>query len=204
VAQLYLPNSVFRGQNAASLFGMTIYGILTIGMLGVIMGQYLFTSESSFFDGLITRRASLFDLLKSKYILYSSYSLLVTLLLLIPAAQGKIKFLFLISTFLYVVGPIYFLIFQNAVYNKSHFDLFDKGMMNWKGQSGNMLVVTMIAMFIPTFLVCILHLIWGETTASWFMLTTGIAFALSAKYWLRNIYRRFLKRRYKNMDGFRN
>ncbi|MDR2806354.1 MAG: DUF5687 family protein, partial [Dysgonamonadaceae bacterium] len=186
------------------MFAMYLYGILTFGALGLVMGQYIFTSESSFFDGLMTRRSSPFDLLKSKYILYSSYSLLVTILLLIPAIQGKIDLMFLLSAFLYTTGPIYFIIFQNAVYNKTHFDLFDKGMMNWKGQSGNMIAITMITMFIPVILILIIQSLWGQTGTRLFMLITGLIFTLTASYWLKAIYKRFLKRKYINMDGFRN
>jgi hypothetical protein len=197
---LYTPNNAFSKSGPFIFF---FYGILAVGLMGIVMGQYLFTSESSFFDGLSARKISIFELLKSKYILYCSYSLLVTLVLLIPAFQGKISGFLLISLFFYTIGPIYFLIFQNAVYNKTHFDLFDKGMWNWKGQSGNMILIAMITMFVPVILVLILHFIAGETVTYWFMLITGLGFTLTSKYWLAWIYNRFLKRKYKNMEGFR-
>ncbi|GHV57450.1 hypothetical protein FACS1894182_06320 [Bacteroidia bacterium] len=203
VVQLYIPNNMYQRSGGSGIFVMYLYCILTLGTLGLIMGQYIFTSESSFFDGLMARRSSIFDLLKSKYILYFSYSLFVTLLLLIPAIQGKISILFLLSAFFYTVGPIYFIIFQNAVYNKTHFDLFDKGMMNWKGQSGNMIAITMITMFVPVILILIVNALWGQTTVCLFMLITGLTFTLTVKYWLTGIYKRFSKRRYKNMEGFR-
>lgn len=197
---LYASNIAFSNDGTFILF---LYGTFSIGLMGLIMGQYLFTSESSFFDGLAARKTSIFELLKSKYILYCSYSLLVTLLLLIPAFHGKISGLLLVSLFFYTIGPIYFLIFQNAVYNKTHFDLSDKGMWNWKGQSGNMWVITMITMFIPVILALILNGLFGEMTANGFMLIVGLAFTLGSKYWLRWTYNRFLKRKYKNMEGFR-
>lgn len=197
---LYDPSNVFTKSGPFIFF---LYGTLAIGLMGIIMGQYLFTSESSFFDGLATRKVSLSELLKSKYILYCSYSLLVTLLLLIPAFQGKISGFLLVSLFFYTTGPIYFIIFQNAVYNKTYFDLFDKGMWNWKGQSGNMIAITMITMFVPVILVLRLSAIFGETVAYSFMLVVGLAFTFTSKYWLMWIYNRFLKRKYKNMDGFR-
>ncbi|GHT48494.1 hypothetical protein FACS189440_12260 [Bacteroidia bacterium] len=187
----------------AGAFNLVLYEILTIGMLGIVMGQYIFTAESSFFDGLMSRKLSMYELLKGKYILYSAYSLFVTLLLLVPVFHGKLELLLLLSLFFYVIGPIYFMIFQNAVYNKTYFDLFDKGMMNWKGQSGNMVVITMITMFLPVILVLILYGIIGKTPTYWFMLITGLAFTLSSQYWLKWIYKRFLKRKYKNMEGFR-
>ncbi|GHT74389.1 hypothetical protein AGMMS50262_07260 [Bacteroidia bacterium] len=197
---IYAPNNnLIRSGHFVFYF----YGIFAIGLMGIIMGQYLFTSESSFFDGLSARKASIFDLLKSKYIFYSSYSLLVTLLLLVPAFQGKISGFLLISLFFYTIGPIYFLIFQNAVYNKTYLDLFDKGMMNWKGQSGSMVMVTMITMFVPVILMLIINAICGETITCWFMLIVGLIFTLTSQYWLKGIYKRFLKRRYKNMEGFR-
>jgi len=203
VVQLYGPNNIYQRANNSSMFSLYLYSILTIGTLGMIMGQYIFTSESSFFDGLMARRSSLFDLLKSKYILYFSYSLFVTLLLLIPAIQGKISLLFIVSVFFYTVGPIYFMIFQNAVYNKAYLDLFDRGMMNWKGKSGNTIAITMITMFIPVILILIINSIWGQNTVCMFMLITGLAFTLTVKIWLKGIYKRFLKRKYKNMEGFR-
>jgi hypothetical protein len=201
VWQLYSPDSMF--QQPGGTFMMLLYGILVIGLLGIIMGQYIFTAESSFFDGLIARKLSIQELLRSKYFLYCSYSLFVSLLLLIPAFQGKMSVLLLLSLFFYVIGPVYFMIFQNAVYNKTYLDLFDKGMMNWKGQSGNMVTITMITMFLPVILVLIMHTVFGATIAYLFMLITGIGFALTSNFWLNWIYRRFLKRRYKNMEGFR-
>jgi hypothetical protein len=197
---LYAPKNIFA---ASGPFIFFLYGMMAIGLMGIIMGQYLFTSESSFFDGLASRKIPIFELLKSKYILYCSYSLLVTLLLLIPAFQGKISGFLLVSLLFYVTGPIYFIIFQNAVYNKTYFDLFDKGMWNWKGQSGNMIAIMMITMFVPIILVLILNAVFGEIVSNSFMLITGLAFTLTSKYWLKWIYNRFLKRKYKNMEGFR-
>jgi len=199
---LYSPNNIFT-QSSGGPFVFLLYGTMAIGLMGIIMGQFLFTSESSFFDGLASRKVSIFELLKSKYILYCSYSLLVTLLLLIPAFQGKINGFLLVSLLFYVTGPIYFIIFQNAVYNKTYFDLFDKGMWNWKGQSGNMIVITMITMFVPVILVLILNATFGEMITYSFMLIVGLAFTLTSKYWLTWIYNRFLKRKYNNMEGFR-
>jgi hypothetical protein len=197
---LYAPHNIFASSGP---FIFLLYGTMAVGLMGIIMGQYLFTSESSFFDGLAARKVSLFELLKSKYILYCSYSLLVTLLLLIPAFQGKINGFLLVSLLFYVTGPIYFIIFQNAVYNKTFFDLFDKGMWNWKGQSGNMIAITMITMFLPVILMLILIAIFGETITYSFMLIVGLAFTFTSKYWLTWIYNRFLKRKYNNMEGFR-
>jgi len=199
VWQLYkLNNSLSQSD-----FVFLLYGMVSVGFLGLVMGQYLFTAESSFFDGMMARNLSIRNLLKSKYLFYSSYALFTTLLLLIPAFQGKISPLLLIANLFYVIGPVFFMVFQNAVYNKTYFDLFDRGMMNWKGTSSNMLVITMITMFLPIILVLIIIGLFGKDVAYWFMIVIGILFTLTSRQWLQWTYNRFLKRRYKNMEGFR-
>ena len=191
------------GYITAQTFFFLFFGVFSIGYFGLATGQFLFTSESSFFDGLAVRKASILDFLRSKYILYCSYSLFISLLLLIFAFQGKISVLLLLSLFFYVIGPIYFLIFQNAVYNRTYLDLSDRGTFIGKGASGSMLIVSMFAMFVPIALSWILYTVFGEIAACYFMLFVGLAFTLTSKHWLTWTYKRFLKRKYKNMEGFR-
>jgi len=177
---------------------MTMYAI---GGLGLTLGQLAFTSESSFFDGLMTRKLSMLDILKGKYILSVSYSALMMLILSILAFMGKLDFLFLISIFFYTIGFLFFVMFQNAVYNKSFLD--HSGRANWKGVSGNTMIISMLGMFVPFALVIGISTIFNITVACYFMLITGFAFTITAKYWLTWIYNRFLKRKYINMEGFR-
>ena len=35
------------------------------------------------------------------------------------------------------------------------------------------------------------------------LLVIGLGFILTSRIWLKNVYNRFMKRRYKNMEGFR-
>ena len=179
------------------------FTMMVIAGIALPMLQYIFTSESSFFDGLMTRNLSLLDMMKGKYIFYFSYSVLMLPVLTVLVFIDKLDFLFLISIFFYTTGFLFFLMFQNAVYNKSFFDLSESGMFNWKGTSGNMLLVTMLGMFIPVILVAIIKGIFGVNVANYFMLVTGFIFTVTVKYWLTWTYNRFLKRKYKNMDGFR-
>jgi len=197
---LYSPSTAL---SQGGDFVLLLYGMITVGFLGIVMGQYLFTSESSFFDGMMSRNLSIFNMLKGKYILYSSFALVVSILLLVPVFHGKMSFWLLISNLFYVTGPVFFMIFQNAVYNKTYFDLFDRGMMNWKGQSPNMIIITMITMFLPVILVLIVIGLFGREASYWFMVSTGIIFTVTSQQWLQWTYNRFLKRRYKNMEGFR-
>ena len=184
-------------------FNMVLFTFFAISYFGLIMSQYLFTSESSYFDGLMSRGLSLLDILKAKYVFYVSYSILTLCILMIFIFLGDLDFLFIISSFFYCIGFLFFLMFQNAVYNKSYFDHSESGMFNWKGTSGNMLMVTMIGMFVPIILVVVIISVFNLMVACYFMLVTGFIFTVTSKYWLRWTYNRFLKRKYKNMEGFR-
>ena len=44
---------------------------------------------------------------------------------------------------------------------------------------------------------------FDETTASLILIAMGLLFIATSNLWLRNIYQRFMKRRYENMEGFR-
>ena len=187
----------------AVYFNLLLFTMIIIGWLGAVMAQFIFTSESSYFDGLMTRKLSMLDMLKGKYIFYASYSVLMLFVMTVLVFMGSLDFLFVISVFFYAIGFLYFLMFQNAVYNKSFFDHSESGMFNWKGTSGNMMLISMLGMFCPIILVVIVKAIFNETVAYYFMLVTGFTFTITAKYWLTWTYNRFLKRKYKNMEGFR-
>lgn len=185
-------------------FTLLFFSIFVMGSMGMIMGQYIFTSESSFFDGLMARHESLLPMLKGKYFLYVSYALIAALILSIAVFyKAKISLLFLVSTFFFVIGPVFFIMFLNAIFNKSYFNLMDGNAFSWKGTSGNTLMITMIGMFIPLVVILIIKGIFGENAAYGTMLGSGLLFTLTYNQWLKWIYRQFLKRKYKNMDGFR-
>ncbi|MFT4221372.1 DUF5687 family protein [Dysgonomonas sp.] len=188
---------------ARNPFSLVFFTIFVIGSLGLSLSQFLFTAQSAFFDGLMARNHSLLNMIKGKYILYSAYGLFVTCLMMIPVYHGKVSFLFIVSAFFYTIGFLFFLMFQGAVYNKSYLDLFDRGTFNWKGTSGNIIIINMLAMFIPMSIVLTLNAIFPQTVGCYFMLITGLAFTLTSNYWIKWTYGNFLKRRYKNMEGFR-
>lgn len=74
---------------------------------------------------------------------------------------------------------------------------------SWKGTTGNNLVITMIGMFVPLGAILICQAFLGTETACYIMLISGVLFTFTFNLWLNWIYKQFLKRKYKNMAGFR-
>jgi hypothetical protein len=48
----------------------------------------------------------------------------------------------------------------------------------------------------------LLQAIFSDNVAYWVLILIGLAFTLTEPYWMRNIYRRMMKRRYDNLEGF--
>jgi hypothetical protein len=196
---------VCRGGEAFSdnPYTLVFFTIFVIGSVGLTLSQFLFTAQSAFFDGLMTRDHSLLNMIKGKYILYSTYGLFTACLMMILVYYGKVSFLFIVSTFFYTIGFLFFLMFRGAIYNKSPLDLFDRGTFNWKGTSGNVMIINILAMFIPVSMVLVINAVFSQTAGCYFMLITCLAYTLTANHWIKWTYNCFLKRRYKNMEGFR-
>ena len=56
---------------------------------------------------------------------------------------------------------------------------------------------------VPLLMNFVLTTFWGPTVTAWMLIAVGAGFILTSRFWLKNVYHRFMKRRYKNMEGFR-
>jgi hypothetical protein len=101
-----------------------------------------------------------------------------------------------------VTGPIYLILFQMAVYNKQTLPLNEK--LTGKNQMENkwQIIVSLGTMFGPVLIISLLQIIFSPDVAYWIMFLFGLAVSLAEPYWLRNIYRRMMLRRYDNLAGF--
>ena len=97
------------------LYNYIIFGILFLSPLMSYEGNYI--------DGLMSRKESIYSLLRSKYILYS-IALIIPFVLMIPGmVTGKVSVLECTAWIIFVPGAVYFCLFQLAVYNNKTLDL---------------------------------------------------------------------------------
>ena len=158
--------------------------------------------EGNYIDLLMVHEENILTLLRAKYYYYCAILLLPLLIMLIPVFTGKFSILMLLAYLLTATGPVYCLLFQMAVYNKTTQPLNDK--ITGKNQMENkwQAIVSTVTMFVPVIFVMVIQGIFDTDTAYWIMVVTGLAFTLTEHYWLRNIYRRMMMRRYQNLEGF--
>ena len=168
------------------------------GMKNFIMGY-----EGNYIDGLMSRKESIYSLLRAKYILYS-VAILIPFLLMTPAmVTGKLTVVSCLAWALFTAGAIYFCLFQLAVYNNRTLDLNTKLTNRQNMGTGLQNLISFAAFGLPLLLNFVLKIWLGENTTNIILIVVGLGFILTSRFWLKNIYHRFMKRRYKNLEGFR-
>lgn len=93
--------------------------------------------------------------------------------------------------------------FQMAVYNNKTTDLNNKMTQRNVG-TGMQNLISFAAFGVPLLMLFVLNSFFEETTTEWIFATIGLIFIATSRFWLKNVYQRFMKRRYMNMEGFRN
>lgn len=177
------------------MYNYTLFGIL---FLSTIMGY-----EGNYIDGLMSRKESIYALLQAKYAIYTAGQLFPLLLMLPAAIMGKISFMGLISWFLFIPGFVYFCMFQMAVYNNKTTDLNNKMTQRNVG-TGMQNLISFAAFGVPLLMLFVLDFFFEKATTEWIFTIIGLIFITTSRFWLKNVYQRFIKRRYVNMEGFRN
>ena len=104
--------------------------------------------------------------------------------------------------YIYTTGFIYFCFFQLAVYNKQTVPLNEK-VTSRQTNSAIQMLVNFGAFGVPLILYSLLNSLLGETITYTILLIIGLGFTLTSPLWIKNVYHRFMKRRYDNMEGFR-
>jgi hypothetical protein len=158
--------------------------------------------EGNYIDLLMVHEENILKLLSAKYYYYCAILLLPLIFTLVPVFMGKFSILMVLAYLFTATGPIYLMLFQMAIYNKQTLPLNDK--ITGKNQMENkwQAIVSMVGFFAPIVLVMLLQAIVSQTVAYTVLITIGPAFTLGEPYWMRNIYRRMMVRRYDNLEGF--
>lgn len=178
-----------------------IYCFVIFGAMNLIK---IMSNEGNYMDGLMVHKENILSLLKAKYIFYCLFLFFPFLLMLPTVFTGKWSLFMLISYGVFTAGFQYFVLFQMAVFNKQTVPLNTKFIS--KGNIENnyfQIAAEMVAFIIPMVLVSIMQALFGNYVSYIVMFAIGMAFILANNLWLRNIYNRLMKRRYKNLESFR-
>lgn len=159
--------------------------------------------EGNYIDLLMTQRENILMLLKAKYVFHVVILIIPCVLMLPAVIAGKFSPMMMIGFLLFSAGVLYFLLFQLAVINKQTLPLNEKITGKGNIENGIQLLLQMASMFGPILLVTILLLVFDNDLIVYGVLAIiGLVFVVLSPWWLRNIYKRMMRRKYINLEGF--
>lgn len=197
-------NSIFAFTDIYDATFMRIYILVyCFSCLGVMMLTSVMCPEGNYIDGLMSRKESVLSLLTAKYYFNCMLTIIPILFCIMPIIKEKITVIDAFGCLFFTTGCVFPFLFQLAVYNDQTVNLnakITKAGSNTKAQ----LIFSFAGLFVPMIVMYVLMLCFSELIAACCMLILGLVGTFTSPLWLRNVYNRFMKRRYKNMDGFRN
>ncbi len=172
--------------------------------LGTITLTSILSAEGNYMDFLNSRKESIYYLLKAKYLFNCVMLVIPFVFALLPVIKGKFMLIEILGCMFFVSGCVFPFLFQQAVYNKNTMPL-NKQIIKQGNNSKTQMIVSLVALFVPMIIMNILFTIFvNKTTPSLVMLFLGITGTALNHIWIKNIYNRFKKHRYINLEGFRN
>jgi hypothetical protein len=178
----------------------------TYGLLSILYGQYIFSWESTFFDFIMTRKLNFSKYVKAKYYLMILFSSVIFILLIpIFLLFFKTYIISLFSMFIFSIGTINFIILLSGIFNDGRIILNESFFFNYQGLNSNQLILPLIVFIIPIGIYTSLNLITNDFLANILLIVIGLVFLIFHNWWIKSIILKiFEKRKYRNLEGFRN
>ena len=178
------------------LYCYCAFGLATLSQIMAIEGNYI--------DGLMVRRESVYNMLRAKYYVQCGMLAIPFIFCLVPVCNGEITLSMDLAYLFFTAGIIFPGMMQMAVYNDKTAPL-NTGLMG-KRQNNNVYqtVIVVASLTVPLLVNSGLELLLGTTGSYIAMSVLGLAGFRTHRLWINNIYTRFMARRYRNMEGFRN
>ena len=110
----------------------------------------------------------------------------------------------IIAYMLLTIGPCYCLLFHLAIFNKQTLPLNEKitGKNNFENKL--QLIFELIVFFVPVAITITFTTLLGDTLGYIIIIIIGAITTALHTMWLKAIYKRMMKRKYKNLEGFHN
>ena len=198
VSGIIITSDIYDTTSMTNFWGLYNFCLLGATTLVRTMGY-----EGNYIDCLLVRREKILALLQAKYIFYSLLLILPFLLMLPVVLSGKWSFYMLFSYAIFTMGFQFFMVFQVAVYNKQSIPLNQK-LTSKGGLDGNyiQMIVIIVVFLVPNIIIGILQGLFSDNVAYSVLLVIGCIFIATSKIWIRNIYKRMMKRKYINIESF--
>ena len=196
----FYTNPVYLEMNGFLIF----VGIFISGGFMMSFGLYFFAWESGHFDLMLTANNTYKDYIKAKYFLMLSTSTFIFLLSSFYIFFGIEILIINSACFLFNIGINSQLLLYFATNNDKHMDLSKGSAFNYQGVGGRHFVLMIPLLVLPIFIYLPFGIIDQAYLGFALIGTLGILGLLFREKMLDVITQRFITKRYKMSEGFRN
>ncbi|MDE3212713.1 MAG: hypothetical protein KGM98_05715 [Bacteroidota bacterium] len=196
---MYQPKNLDKNQFLLAIF----VAIFTTGGYVFYYGQLMFSWQSSHFDSLLSAKMDFREFLKAKFLLFTTFSTVLTLLSLLYGFISWKVIPLEISAYFYTIGfgTVSMLFF--AMYQYKRIDLERGAYFNYEGSNATQFLAIIPLILLPMGIYeafnIFNHPFWGIAGIGFF----GLISLLMRNYWLDYLTHLFQKQRYKIAEGFR-
>ena len=196
---LFYTNPIYKD----SMMWLIFVGIFITGIIMLSYGNFIVAWESRFFDGILTRKGSMFDYFRAKYYMLVSFCV-VSYVLTTPYVLFGMKYL-LIQTacFLFNIGVGACVMLWFAHYNRKRVEISQGSAFNWQGTGAAQFISMLPALVLPMLIAYIFKWVglgdWGLGALA----LLGVIGLLCHKWIIQIICNRFVETKYAQAEGFR-
>ena len=185
--------------------GMTIFLVVyNFALFGALMLTRVMCYEGNYIDCLMVHKENIISLLKAKYVLFTLLLVFPFLLMIPIMVMGKCSVLMMVAVMLLTAGRVHCVFLYMAVWNKQTIPVNTKFIGKGSAENNWIQVIVQFAAFLlPMFLFIFLPNLLDERLGYIIICLIGLAFILTHHYWIGDIYKRMMKRKYVNMEGLR-
>jgi hypothetical protein len=197
---LFYRNPVIGQGYAPAIFcGMFMTGVFIINY-----GQFMFSWQSSHFDGLLSSKVGLEDFFRSKFILFTIFAT-INLILSIPYVYFGWKILLIhFIMYLWNLGVNTLLVLYFANRNYKRIDLSKSASFNWEGIGASQWILSIPLMASPFIIFYPLQWLGYPEVGLLLLGSTGLSFIITRRFWISKLVLTFNKQKYAIAEGFRN
>lgn len=203
ILMLLLSTAItFASVYSEDMFSQTLWFYYCFIFFGVVNLSKIMEPEGNYIDILMTHKESIYELLKAKYYFYCCVLILPLLILSPTVFTGKVRPLLVIACLLTACGPTYFILFQLAVINKQTMPLTSTVTGRPNANNPMSTIISICVFIVPAAIIHFTRMMFGENAALTTIAAIGGIFTIAHRLWLYNIYKRIMRRKHENLEGF--
>jgi len=196
---IFYTNPVYQNK----IMWLMFVGIFITGFMMLAYGNFLVAWEGKFFDGILTRKGSLFDYFRAKYYLLVTFCI-ITYILTTPYVYFGMRILWVqTACFLFNIGVGACITLWFAQFNRKRIDLSQGSAMNWQGTGAAQFLFMLPVLILPMVIAGIFNWIGLENWGLGALAMLGVLGVLCHKWIIQWICKGYSQAKYEQAEGFR-